>query len=193
AESNHDDHEHELLHRTSSGRGGPGNSNPRCGLASGTDRLLTQQAEVNGRLVGPLVFKTSGTGDPRPVGSIPATSARGTAAPKGGSADRSSTTSASSASPSSRRGSDSESGSAANRSASVTLSSGMSTSTASSDSVAGRPSLSSRRARAFWSRASVSPAWTGRRIVRPVLALPRVMAWRIHQVAYVGNLKPFRQ
>jgi len=30
---------------------------------------------VNGRLVGPLVFKTSGTGAPRPVGSIPATSA----------------------------------------------------------------------------------------------------------------------
>ena len=30
---------------------------------------------MNGRLVGPLVFKTSGTGDPRPVGSIPATSA----------------------------------------------------------------------------------------------------------------------
>lgn len=25
--------------------------------------------------MGPLVFKTSGTGDPRPVGSIPATSA----------------------------------------------------------------------------------------------------------------------
>ncbi len=37
--------------------------------------VLAMQVEVNGRLVGPLVFKTSGTGDPRPVGSIPATSA----------------------------------------------------------------------------------------------------------------------
>ena len=75
------------------------------------------------------------------------------------------------------------SGSAAKRRASVTLSSGISTSADSSASVAGRPSLSSSRARAFCSRASVSPAWTGRRMVRPVLAMPRVMAWRIHQVA----------
>ena len=37
--------------------------------------MLSIPVEVNGRLVGPLVFKTSGTGDPRPVGSIPATSA----------------------------------------------------------------------------------------------------------------------
>ena len=29
--------------------------------------------------------------------------------------------------------------------------------------------------------------------MRPVLAMPRVMAWRIHQVAYVENLKPLRQ
>ena len=48
-------------------------------------------------------------------------------------------------------------------------------------------------ARAFCRRASVSPAWTGSRIVRPVLAMPRVMAWRIHHVAYVENLKPLRQ
>ncbi len=47
----------------------------------------------------------------------------------------------------------------------------------------GRPIFSSRRARAFWRRASVSPAWTGSRMVRPVLAMPRVMAWRIHHVA----------
>ena len=91
-------------------------------------------------------------------------------------AERSSTMSPSSASPSSRSGSDSESGSAAKRSASVTLSSGISTSAASSARVAGRPSLSSRRDRAFCSRANVSPAWTGSRIVRPVLAMPRVMA-----------------
>ena len=67
----------------------------------------------------------------------------------------------SSASPSSRSGSESERGSAAKRSASVTLSSGISTSAESSASVAGRPSLSSRRDRAFCSRASVSPACTG--------------------------------
>jgi len=48
-------------------------------------------------------------------------------------------------------------------------------------------------ARAFCTRANVSPACTGRRIVRPVLAMPRVIAWRIHQVAYVENLKPLRQ
>ena len=59
--------------------------------------------------------------------------------------------------------------------------------------MAGRPYFSSRRDRAFCSRASVSPAWTGRRIVRPVLAMPRVIAWRIHHVAYVENLKPLRQ
>ena len=29
--------------------------------------------------------------------------------------------------------------------------------------------------------------------MRPVLAMPRVMAWRIHHVAYVENLKPLRQ
>ena len=56
---------------------------------------------------------------------------------------------------------DSERGSAAKRSASVTLSSGISTSADSSASVAGRPSFSSRRARAFCRRASVSPACTG--------------------------------
>ena len=39
----------------------------------------------------------------------------------------------------------------------------------------------------------MSPACTGRRMVRPVLAMPRVMAWRIHHVAYVENLKPLRQ
>ena len=88
---------------------------------------------------------------------------------------------------------ESDSGSAAKRRASVTLSSGISTSAESSARVAGRPSFSSSRARAFWRRASVSPAWTGRRIVRPVLAMPRVIAWRIHQVAYVENLKPLRQ
>jgi MFS family permease len=76
-----------------------------------------------------------------------------------------------------------DSGSAAKRRASVTLSSGISTSADSSARVAGRPNFNSSRARAFCSRARVSPAWTGRRMVRPVLAMPRVIAWRIHHVA----------
>jgi hypothetical protein len=47
-------------------------ANASSSIGSG---VLSIPPEVNGRLVGPLVFKTSGTGDPRPVGSIPATSA----------------------------------------------------------------------------------------------------------------------
>ena len=30
--------------------------------------------------------------------------------------------------------------------------------------------------------------WTGMRMVRPLSAMARVTAWRIHQVAYVENL-----
>ena len=33
--------------------------------------------------------------------------------------------------------------------------------------------------------------WTGIRIVRAWSAIARVIAWRIHHVAYVENLKPF--
>ena len=40
---------------------------------------------------------------------------------------------------------------------------------------------------------SRSPACTGSLTVLPVLAMPLVMAWRIHQVAYVENLNPLRQ
>ena len=29
--------------------------------------------------------------------------------------------------------------------------------------------------------------------MRPVLAMPRLIAWRIHHVAYVENLNPLRQ
>ena len=36
----------------------------------------------------------------------------------------------------------------------------------------------------------VSTMWTGIRMVRAWSAMARVMAWRIHQVAYVENLKP---
>src|SRR5665213_2398771 len=91
---------------------------------------------------------------------------------KGDSAERSSTTSPNSASPSSRRGSESEIGSERKRKASMSLSSGISHSSQSSLMVGGRPNLSSRRDCAFCTRASVSPACTGRRIVRPVLAKP---------------------
>ena len=37
----------------------------------------------------------------------------------------------------------------------------------------------------------VSTIWTGIRMVRAWSAIARVMAWRIHHVAYVENLKPF--
>ena len=39
---------------------------------------------------------------------------------------------------------------------------------------------------------SFSTMWTGMRIVRPLSAIARVTAWRIHQVAYVENLYPRR-
>ena len=38
----------------------------------------------------------------------------------------------------------------------------------------------------------VSTMWTGMRIVRLWSATARVIAWRIHHVAYVQNLKPRR-
>ena len=67
----------------------------------------------------------------------------------------------------------------------------MSISLAISSGVGSRPrSWSSWR----WTRTSllmVSTMWTGMRIVRAWSAMARVMAWRIHQVAYVENLKPF--
>ena len=39
---------------------------------------------------------------------------------------------------------------------------------------------------------SFSTMWTGMRIVRDLSARARAAAWRIHQVAYVENLKPLR-
>ena len=41
------------------------------------------------------------------------------------------------------------------------------------------------------SRLMVSTIWTGIRIVRAWSAMARVIACRIHHVAYVLNLKPF--
>ena len=40
-------------------------------------------------------------------------------------------------------------------------------------------------------RLIVSTMWTGMRIVRAWSAIARVIACRIHHVAYVLNLKPF--
>ena len=64
---------------------------------------------------------------------------------------------------------------------------------ATSSSVGTRPSFgaSSRSARPI--RCSRSAMCTGIRIVRDLFATPRWTAWRIHQVAYVENLKPRRQ
>ena len=39
---------------------------------------------------------------------------------------------------------------------------------------------------------SFSTTCTGMRIVRALSASARATAWRIHQVAYVENLKPLR-
>jgi hypothetical protein len=39
-----------------------------------------------------------------------------------------------------------------------------------------------------WNLLTFSTMWTGMRIVRPLSAIARVMACRIHHVAYVENL-----
>ncbi|CFE77772.1 Uncharacterised protein [Mycobacterium tuberculosis] len=74
---------------------------------------------------------------------------------------------------------------------SLILSIGMPDSAASSSSVASRPRCwcISRLIRA--SLLTCSTRCTGRRMVRLWSAIPRVMAWRIHHVAYVENLNPF--
>ena len=64
---------------------------------------------------------------------------------------------------------------------------------ASSASVGGRPRSSQSSCSARASRIACSCRCTGTRIVREELAIARVTACRIHQVAYVENLKPLRQ
>ncbi len=66
---------------------------------------------------------------------------------------------------------------------SISSSSVISAAAATSSSVGGRPCLaaSSRSARAILR--SRWPMWTGMRIVRPWLARPRWIAWRIQKVA----------
>ncbi len=72
----------------------------------------------------------------------------------------------------------------------MTFSGVMSSSLPSSSGVGSRPrSWSIWR----WTRASllmISTMWTGMRMVRDWSAMARVIACRIHQVAYVENLKP---
>ena len=70
------------------------------------------------------------------------------------------------------------------------LASGRPTSSAISSSVGSRPQSWTRRLRAEARRLPVSTMCTGVRMVRPWSAMARVIDWRIHQVAYVENLKP---
>ena len=60
-----------------------------------------------------------------------------------------------------------------------------------SSTVGSRPSSWRSPRETRMSRLIVSTMWTGMRIVRAWSAMARVMAWRIHHVAYVENLKPF--
>ena len=72
-----------------------------------------------------------------------------------------------------------------------TLSGVSSTLAAISSTVGSRPSSCSIWR---WMRSTlfiVSTMCTGMRMVRAWSAIARVIAWRIHQVAYVENLKPF--
>ncbi len=100
-----------------------------------------------------------------------------------GTASLSCTTSARVISPSAPSGSKIDVGCGASCRASVTRSQFRSHSSASSSIRGERPSSDSSWALARWTRLTVSPAWTGRRMVRLVLAMARVMAWRIHHVA----------
>ena len=86
----------------------------------------------------------------------------------------------------------SETRASATDSASATWLSAIPLAFASSSCVGGRPSsVSSFRAWRFsvWRR---SWTWVGTRIVRDWPAIERWTAYRIHQVAYVENLKPLR-
>jgi len=68
------------------------------------------------------------------------------------------------------------------------LSSGMSIFLASSSGVGSRPISCSIWREMRFSLLIVSIMCTGMRMVRAWSAIERVMAWRIHQVAYVENL-----
>ena len=67
--------------------------------------------------------------------------------------------------------------------AASTLCRAMPVSAASSSLVGSRPSVLSIWPEARVSAVMVSTRWDGRRMVRPLSAMPRPMAWRIHQVA----------
>ena len=59
-----------------------------------------------------------------------------------------------------------------------------------SSSVGWRPSWTASLRSASWILRVRATMWTGRRTVRPELARPRLIAWRIQSAPYVENLKP---
>ena len=69
-----------------------------------------------------------------------------------------------------------------------TFETGMSMRRAISSEVGSRPSSCTSAREVRISLLMVSIMWTGMRMVRAWSAIARVMAWRIHQVAYVENL-----
>ena len=70
----------------------------------------------------------------------------------------------------------------------LTLHRGMSIPLAISADVGSRPSSCTSARDVRISLLTISFMWTGRRIVLDWSAIARVIAWRIHQVAYVENL-----
>ena len=76
------------------------------------------------------------------------------------------------------------------RSAVIAIRGSLDSSSAISSVVGSRPSVSVSSRVVRVTRCIVSTMWTGMRIVRDWSARPRWIAWRIHHVAYVENLKP---
>ena len=91
---------------------------------------------------------------------------------------------------SSPTGESSDNGSCEIRNSSRTRSGSSCSFTASSSTVGSRSSSWCIWRRIRVSRFMCSTMWTGMRIVRAWSAIERVIAWRIHHVAYVENLKP---
>ena len=100
----------------------------------------------------------------------------------GDEASVSGSTSPTSVSPSGPCASDMEVTSSGKVKASRTLAGVIPASPASSSAVGRRPCWASNSADARRMRPTSAPAWTGSRMVRPLLAMAREMAWRIHHV-----------
>ena len=108
---------------------------------------------------------------------------RSEASSNGDSAVGSSTRSPSEESSSSPTGFSSETGCCAIRHTSRTSRTAICNSAAISAAVGSRPSSCTSWRSAWTTRLSFSTMWTGIRIVRPLSAIARVTAWRIHHVA----------